>query len=43
MIKSFNALSNEPSKPFDANRVGINLGEAVSTILITNNKALAKQ
>lgn len=41
-FKSFNALSNEPSKPFDANRVGINLGEAVSTILITNNKALAK-
>lgn len=40
-FKSFNALSNEPSKPFDANRVGINLGEAVSTILITNNKNLA--
>lgn len=41
-FKSFNALSNEPSKPFDANRVGINLGEAVSTILITNQKSLAK-
>lgn len=41
-FKSFNALSNEPSKPFDTNRVGINLGEAVSTILITNNKELAK-
>jgi len=40
-FKSFNALSNEPSKPFDANRVGINLGEAVSTILITNQKELA--
>ncbi len=40
-FKSFNALSNEPSKPFDANRVGINLGEAVSTILITNKKELA--
>lgn len=40
-FKSFNALSNEPSKPFDANRVGINLGEAVSTILITNQKRLA--
>ena len=40
-FKSFNALSNEPSKPFDANRVGINLGEAVSTILITNQKGLA--
>lgn len=40
-FKSFNALSNEPSKPFDGNRVGINLGEAVSTILITNKKELA--
>lgn len=40
-FKSFNALSNEPSKPFDANRVGINLGEAVSTILVTNQKELA--
>lgn len=40
-FKSFNALSHEPSKPFDANRVGINLGEAVSTILITNKKELA--
>lgn len=41
-FKSFNALSNDPSKPFDANRTGINLGEAVSTILITNQKSLAK-
>lgn len=36
-FKSFNALSNEPCKPFDANRIGINLGEAVSSILITND------
>lgn len=41
-FKSFNALSQEPSKPFDANRIGINLGEAVATILITNKKELAK-
>ncbi|MES2566068.1 MAG: beta-ketoacyl synthase N-terminal-like domain-containing protein [Bacteroidota bacterium] len=40
-FKSFNALSSEPSKPFDANRIGINLGEAVSTILITNKEELA--
>ncbi len=40
-FKSFNALSNEPSKPFDAKRTGINLGEAVSSILITNNSKLA--
>lgn len=41
-FKSFNALSSEPSKPFDANRTGINLGEAVATILITNKKELSK-
>ena len=40
-FKSFNAMSSEPSKPFDANRTGINLGEAVSTILLTSNKTLA--
>jgi 3-oxoacyl-[acyl-carrier-protein] synthase-1 len=40
-FKSFNALSSEPSKPFDANRTGINLGEAVATILITNKNELA--
>lgn len=37
-FKSFNALSNSLCKPFDARRDGINLGEAVSTILITGNK-----
>ncbi len=40
-FKSFSALSNEPSRPFDTDRVGINLGEAVASILITNNKELA--
>jgi 3-oxoacyl-[acyl-carrier-protein] synthase I len=40
-FKSFNAISNEPCKPFDENRTGINLGEAVASILITNNKTLA--
>lgn len=40
-FKSFNAMSAEPSRPFDANRTGINLGEAVATLLITNNKELA--
>lgn len=39
-FKSFNALSSEPCKPFDAKRTGINLGEAVSAILITKNKKL---
>lgn len=40
-FKSFNAMSSEPSRPFDANRTGINLGEAVATLLITNRKELA--
>ena len=40
-FKSFNAMSSEPSKPFDENRTGINLGEAAATILITNDKTLA--
>jgi 3-oxoacyl-[acyl-carrier-protein] synthase I len=41
-FKSFNALSNLPSKPFDADRVGINLGEAVSTLLISNQSEFSK-
>jgi 3-oxoacyl-[acyl-carrier-protein] synthase-1 len=40
-FKSFNALSNEPCRPFDANRTGINLGEAVASILISNNEKFA--
>ena len=39
-FKSFNALSNEPCRPFDKSRTGINLGEAVATIIITNDKRL---
>ncbi|MBN8691699.1 MAG: beta-ketoacyl synthase [Bacteroidetes bacterium] len=42
-FKSFNALSTNLCKPFDARRDGINLGEAVSTILITNNKSLLSE
>ena len=37
-FKSFNALSQNPCKPFDAKRDGINLGEAVATLLVTNDK-----
>lgn len=40
-FKSFNAMSAEPSRPFDANRTGINLGEAVATLLVTNKKELS--
>lgn len=37
-FKSFNALSDEPSKPFDKNRTGINLGEAAASILLSSDK-----
>jgi 3-oxoacyl-[acyl-carrier-protein] synthase-1 len=39
-FKSFNALSSLPCKPFDKNRRGINLGEAVASIIITKDKKL---
>ena len=32
-FQSFKALSPEPCKPFDANRLGLNLGEAVAAIV----------
>ena len=37
-FKSFNALSDEPGKPFDKNRAGINLGEAAASILLSSDK-----
>lgn len=37
-FKSFNAMSEEACKPFDANRVGINLGEAAASILLSETK-----
>lgn len=37
-FKSFNALSELPGKPFDKNRVGINLGEAASSVLLSSNE-----
>jgi 3-oxoacyl-[acyl-carrier-protein] synthase I len=40
-FKSFNALSQEPCKPFDLNRTGINLGEAVASILLSNDEKYA--
>ncbi len=37
-FKSFNALSEAPCKPFDKNRVGINLGEAAASIVLSAEK-----
>lgn len=36
-FNSFQALSAEPCKPYDKNRVGINLGEVAASILVTSN------
>ncbi len=37
-FQSFNAISENPCKPFDANRNGINLGEGAATIILSANK-----
>lgn len=37
-FQSFQAVSDELCKPFDANRKGINLGEAAATIILSINK-----
>jgi len=43
-FNSFQALSNDPCKPYCKNRSGINIGEAAASILVTNNKInLAKE
>lgn len=34
-FKSFNAMSDQPCKPFDAGRTGINLGEAAASVLLS--------
>ena len=34
-FQSFKALSNQVCKPFDKNRIGLNLGEAAATIIYT--------
>lgn len=41
-FQSFHAVSNEPCKPFDANRNGITLGEAAATIILSSQKPKEK-
>ncbi|MGZ3863738.1 MAG: beta-ketoacyl synthase N-terminal-like domain-containing protein [Bacteroidia bacterium] len=36
-FRSLSALSNEPCRPFDKSRKGINLGEAAASILVSSN------
>ena len=43
-FNSFQALSAEPCKPYDKNRVGINLGEVAASVLVTSfEKNLPKE
>lgn len=42
-FNSFQALSAEPCKPYDKNRIGINLGEAVASVLVTSNRKYLSQ
>ena len=41
-FQSFKALSVEPCKPFDANRTGLNLGDAAATIVYTRKDKVDK-
>ncbi len=40
-FQSFQAVSAEPCKPFDAERTGISLGEGAATIILSSNKKIA--
>src|ERR1035437_9038491 len=42
-FQSFNAISKEPCKPFDAGRDGITLGEGAATIILTSNPKYATE
>jgi 3-oxoacyl-[acyl-carrier-protein] synthase-1 len=37
-FNSFQAMSDEPCQPYDANRKGVNLGEAVAAVYITSDE-----
>ena len=38
-FQSLKALSPEPCRPFDINRIGLNLGEAAATMLLSNRRS----
>lgn len=41
-FQSFQAVSQQPCKPFDAKRDGINLGEGAATVILSSNKAYSQ-
>lgn len=41
-FQSFKALAPEPCRPFDANRKGLNLGEAAATVVLAAEDCLAE-
>lgn len=42
-FQSFKALSPDPCKPFDKDRIGLNLGEAAGTIILEREKGKGKR
>ncbi len=40
-FRSFNALSDEPCRPYDALRNGINLGEAAAAVVLSRQRSVA--
>lgn len=42
-FQSFQAISDEPCRPFDAARKGISLGEGAATVILTKNSTLLKR
>jgi 3-oxoacyl-[acyl-carrier-protein] synthase I len=42
-FQSFQALSQEPCRPFDANRTGLSLGEGCGTVILTSDQSLADE
>ena len=41
-FQSFQAVSSEPCRPFDAERKGVTLGEGAATVIMTSDKAYVK-
>ncbi|MCG3166926.1 MAG: 3-oxoacyl-[acyl-carrier-protein] synthase 2 [Bacteroidia bacterium] len=42
-FNSFKAMSDEPCRPYDAERKGISLGEGCGTLLLTSNETLLRK